>query len=150
MRKIVMIVAGVLLYCLPSAAQRFSLSTDLLGYACLGTINADASVSLSRKWSLTAGIKYNPFVFMKDDPEKQFQMKKVRGRTPASDFFHGLLQGTLFLWYTIGYSIRGVSSMEFIIISGMSGAMNVKNISDHDISGDIYVYYKYKTQKENT
>ena len=31
-------------------------------------------------------------------------------------------------------------------ISGMSGAMNVKNISDHDISGDIYVYYKYKTQ----
>lgn len=31
-------------------------------------------------------------------------------------------------------------------ISGMSGAMNVKNISGADISGDIYVYYKYKTQ----
>ena len=31
-------------------------------------------------------------------------------------------------------------------ISGMPGAMNVKNISDKDISGDIYVYYKYRTQ----
>ena len=28
-------------------------------------------------------------------------------------------------------------------ISGMEGVMNVKNISGADISGDIYVYYKY-------
>ena len=31
-------------------------------------------------------------------------------------------------------------------ISGASGALNVKNISGQDISGNIYVYYKYKTQ----
>ena len=31
-------------------------------------------------------------------------------------------------------------------ISGASGMMNVKNISGADIDGDIYVYYKYKTQ----
>ena len=76
MKKMLMIVTGLLLFCLPSSAQRFSLSTDLLGYACLGTMNADASVSLSRKWSLTAGVRYNPFVFMKEDPEKQFQLKQ--------------------------------------------------------------------------
>jgi hypothetical protein len=28
-------------------------------------------------------------------------------------------------------------------ISGMDGAINVKNISSKDIGGDIYVYYKY-------
>lgn len=31
-------------------------------------------------------------------------------------------------------------------ISGAAGMMNVKNISGTDIPGDIYVYYKYKTQ----
>lgn len=31
-------------------------------------------------------------------------------------------------------------------ISGMDGALNVKNISGTDISGDVYVYYKYKIQ----
>lgn len=76
MRRFLIILTGVLLSCLPSAAQRFSLSTDLLGYACLGTLNADASVSLSRKWSLTAGVRYNPFTFMKADLQKQFQLKQ--------------------------------------------------------------------------
>lgn len=31
-------------------------------------------------------------------------------------------------------------------ISGAAGMMNVKNISGADIDGEIYVYYKYKTQ----
>ena len=31
-------------------------------------------------------------------------------------------------------------------ITGADGMMNVKNISGSDITGDIYVYYKYKTQ----
>ncbi len=35
---------------------------------------------------------------------------------------------------------------EMFEISGMDGALNVKNISDTDVTGDIYVYYKYKTQ----
>ena len=30
-----------------------------------------------------------------------------------------------------------------IKVSGMDGMVNVQNISDEDISGDIYVYYKY-------
>lgn len=35
---------------------------------------------------------------------------------------------------------------EVFEISGMDGALNVKNISDQDISGVIYVYYKYAVQ----
>jgi len=59
-----------------SEAQTLSLSTNLLDYACLGTLNADVSYSLSRRWSVTAGVRYNPFTFRKGDPDKQFQLRQ--------------------------------------------------------------------------
>ena len=59
-----------------SFAQKYSISTDLLGYARLGTMNVDASYAISRRWSLVAGVRYNPFTFRKGDPEKQFQYRQ--------------------------------------------------------------------------
>lgn len=61
---------------LPSYAQKLSLSTNLLDYACLGTMNADVSYSVSRRWSVMAGVRYNPFTFNEDDPQEQFQMRQ--------------------------------------------------------------------------
>lgn len=58
------------------SAQSFSVSTDILGYARLGTMSLDASYAVSRRWSLVAGARYNPFVFHKGDPERQFQNKQ--------------------------------------------------------------------------
>lgn len=66
----------MLLCCMTSQAQKFSVSTDLLGYACLGTLNAEMSMALSQKWSLTAGMRYNPFTFNKGDRDGQFQMRQ--------------------------------------------------------------------------
>ena len=60
----------------PISAQRISLSTNLLDYACLGTFNVEASYTLSRHWSLTAGARYNPFTFHKGDPDRQFQYRQ--------------------------------------------------------------------------
>lgn len=57
-------------------AQKFSVSTDLLGYARLCTFNVDASYAIARRWSLTAGARYNPFTFNAGDPEKQFQYRQ--------------------------------------------------------------------------
>ncbi len=57
-------------------AQRFSLSTNLLDYVSLGTLNVEGSYSVSRRFSITAGARYNPFVFRKAQPERQFQMKQ--------------------------------------------------------------------------
>ena len=57
-------------------AQKISVSTNLLGYSALGTMNADVSYSLSRRWSLTAGAVYNPFTFRKGDPDRQFQIRQ--------------------------------------------------------------------------
>ena len=59
-----------------SDARRFAVSTNLLGYAELGTINADVSYALSRRWSLTAGVRYNPFIYNKGDAARQFQYKQ--------------------------------------------------------------------------
>lgn len=72
------IIVLALLLSAPSAlARKYSVSTDILGYARLGTINLDASYSFSRKWSVTAGVRYNPFTFRKGDPEKQFQDRQL-------------------------------------------------------------------------
>lgn len=78
MRKALFILlASVLsLVCRRADAQTFSISTDLLGYAALGTMNIDASYAVSRRWSVTAGARYNPFTFRKGDPERQFQYRQ--------------------------------------------------------------------------
>lgn len=62
--------------CRVASAQTFSVSTDLLGYLRLGTMNVDASYAVSRRWSLVAGARYNPFTFRKGDPERQFQSRQ--------------------------------------------------------------------------
>ena len=70
------LVVIMLLFSGRADAQRFSVSTNLVDYVVLGTLNADVSYSLSRRWSITAGARYNPFTFRKGDPEKQFQYKQ--------------------------------------------------------------------------
>lgn len=71
-----LIVMLMLLASFPSSAQKLSLSTNLLDYACLGTMSADVSYSVSRRWSVMAGVRYNPFTFNEGDPEEQFQMRQ--------------------------------------------------------------------------
>lgn len=66
-----------LLFCASTAnAQKVSLSTNLLGYAELGTLNVDASYALAQKWSLVAGVRYNPFTFREGEPQRQFQHRQ--------------------------------------------------------------------------
>ena len=77
MKKSLIIILFLIL-ALPSLscmAQRFSVSTNLLGYAAMGTLNVEGSYSLSRRFSLTAGAIYNPFTFREDSPE-QIQLRQ--------------------------------------------------------------------------
>ena len=71
-----MVLVVMALSCRDLKAQTFSLSTDLLGYAQLGTMNMDASLAISRHVSLIAGARYNPFTFRKGDAMKQFQSRQ--------------------------------------------------------------------------
>lgn len=54
-----------------SRAQEFALSTNVLDYANLGTLNLQASYGIDRHWSLNAGMKYNPFSFNKGEKESR-------------------------------------------------------------------------------
>lgn len=58
-----------------SCARKFSISTNLLGYAEFGTLNLDASYAVSRRWNITAGVRYNPFTFRQGTSE-QFQYRQ--------------------------------------------------------------------------
>lgn len=58
------------------AARRVSVSTNLLDYVRLGTINVDASYTVSRHWSFVAGARYNPFTFNSGDSQTQFQYRQ--------------------------------------------------------------------------
>lgn len=43
--------------------QEMSVSTNVLGYADLGTLNVETSWGFARHWTATAGLRYNPFTF---------------------------------------------------------------------------------------
>lgn len=73
--------------CLCAFAQRYSVSTNFVEWANLGTVNADAGMAVSRHFSLHAGFRYNNWLYRKGDPdarledpsgdtERQFQNKK--------------------------------------------------------------------------
>ena len=53
----------------PAHAQKLAVSTNALDYADFGTLNAEVSYSLSRHWGLTAGVRYNPFMYTSDGHE---------------------------------------------------------------------------------
>lgn len=64
---------------LPAFAQNASLSTNLAAYAQFGTLNCEASYALARHWSLTAGMRYNPFTFSggAEDGARQLRQRTV-------------------------------------------------------------------------
>lgn len=66
------IVAAALLLCGANAkAQNIALSTNVAGYAFLGTMNMEASYGVAQHWSLNAGVKYNPFTFGQEETRIQ-------------------------------------------------------------------------------
>lgn len=64
------------LLCISASAQKLSISTNILGYLALGTLNADMSYAISRKCSITADIRYNPFTFRQGNGQRQFQCRQ--------------------------------------------------------------------------
>ena len=66
----------ILLYPSLIMAQRFSISTNLIGYANFGTLNLEASYAVAQNWSINASAKYNPFTFKEGDPKVQFQNRQ--------------------------------------------------------------------------
>lgn len=62
MKNLLPAAAGLLLCC-SVAAQNVAVTTNVLDYVNFGTLNVEASCGIARQWSLSAGVKYNPFSF---------------------------------------------------------------------------------------
>lgn len=65
--KRVVLCAILVLGCLGAGAQKVSLSTNVLGYVNMLTLNLEGSVAVAQHWSLAASARYNPFHFKKSD-----------------------------------------------------------------------------------
>ena len=78
--------------------QRMSVSTNLAGYAALGTLNAEMSYSVLRHWSLQIGAEYNPWTFHRGIPGKQFQMRRQSYYASVKYWFWHYGSG----WWTAG------------------------------------------------
>lgn len=77
MRRIILILTTALCFhAFHLDAQNVSISTNLIDYASLGTLNLDASYAVSQHWSVTASARYNPFTFNKGEAGKQFQYRQ--------------------------------------------------------------------------
>ena len=55
----------LLLFSAGAGAQKVSLSTNVLGYVNMATLNLEGSVAVARHWTLSASARYNPFHFKK-------------------------------------------------------------------------------------
>ena len=76
MRLKTILAALLIFWHIHSGAQKVSVSTNALDYVALGTMNLDVSYAFSRHWSAVAGVRYNPFTFMKGNPQRQFQCRQ--------------------------------------------------------------------------
>lgn len=77
MRRVLLLAVSFTgLSCCLSNAQKVAVSTNLIDYACLGTLNMDVAYSVAQHWSLHAYVKYNPFTFNKGEPDEQFQYRQ--------------------------------------------------------------------------
>lgn len=66
MTKRIAVIVALLFFGLCAGGQEFGISTNMIDYVNMGTLNIEASYAMSRHWSLSAGVKYNPFSYRTD------------------------------------------------------------------------------------
>lgn len=76
--RVVKMILSIML-CLPALqmfAQKLSVSTNLLDWSGLGTLNGEASFAIGKHWSVGADAKYNPFSYGKKEVGKRMQARQ--------------------------------------------------------------------------
>lgn len=61
---------------LSAFGQKMQVSSNAVGLACLGTLNAEFNYAVSQHWSVGLSGKYNPFTFGDDIGGRQFQLRQ--------------------------------------------------------------------------
>ena len=73
MKRILILIILCLGIANKTSAQNYSVSTNLMDYVNLGTINGEASLALSRHFTGNATVRINPWTFHSGDAGKQMQ-----------------------------------------------------------------------------
>lgn len=77
-RTLLILIVALMPFC-KGFAQRMQLSTNALGWMCLGTMNAELNVAVAKNWSVGVSGKYNPFTYgskANDGSNHQFQIRQ--------------------------------------------------------------------------
>lgn len=73
MKKAILLMTFIAVISSTASAQNWSVSTNLIDYVSLGTINVHGGVGVGRSVSIEASARINPWTFHKDDQTKQMQ-----------------------------------------------------------------------------
>ena len=73
MKKILLLMTFIAFISSKASAQDWSLSTNLVDYITLGTLNLEGSAATGRHITVNASARVNPWTFHKGDPAKQMQ-----------------------------------------------------------------------------
>lgn len=77
-KKLFLFCIGLVCVCVSASAQRFSVGTNALDWASLGTANLEIGVAASQNISAHLGAEFNPWTWgEKGNQEKQFQARQV-------------------------------------------------------------------------
>lgn len=67
---------GLLLcFAVEAGAQRFSIGTNMIDWASLGTINGEAGVGVSQHFTIHVGAELNPWTLGAGSQDKQFELR---------------------------------------------------------------------------
>lgn len=66
MKRLYLLTAVFFMFALEASAQKVSIQTNILDWAAIGTMNAEANVSIAQHFSLSLGGRYNPFTIGAD------------------------------------------------------------------------------------
>jgi len=77
MKRIGVVLLFLNLCCTVAFSQEWSISTNLAGYAGLGTMNIEAGYAPHQHWSVGAQARYNPFTFQSRQGTFQAKQRSV-------------------------------------------------------------------------
>lgn len=77
MRKLILTISAFLALCFNADGQKWSMSTNVIDWALLGTANIEGQVSVAQHISIIAGARYNPWQFKTSNPHLTMQNRQV-------------------------------------------------------------------------
>ena len=73
MKRTLTLLTLLLVFAVSASAQKWSVSTNIMDYVSLGTLNAEGSVATGRHITLNASARVNPWTFFEGDNGRQMQ-----------------------------------------------------------------------------